>query len=211
MATERMTDLTEEERVFLIRLICSNNIEERFIRRAKIVLLAAHNVPITEICNQVGCGYPNALKWYNRFIEKRLDGLNDKPRKGTPNKISELKRQYVLDVAKQSETNSGKQWSVRRIAEHVGLSHSTVQRILVGLNTEKTEKKAPNIKYQLTGLAIVLLFLSPELGHAASDVQSTPLNIIHPAVTLFLGHSFLHFLKYQRRTGTKPVFNKIGE
>ncbi|MBF0447814.1 MAG: helix-turn-helix domain containing protein [Magnetococcales bacterium] len=152
MADEHKTELTKEERLFLIRLICSNTIEERFVRRAKIVLLAAHHVPMTEICNQVGCGYPNALKWFNRFREERLDGLNDKPRTGTPNKISALMRQTVLDVAKQSEKNSGKQWSVRRIADHVGLSHSTVQRILVGLNTEKTEKKAPNIKYQLTGL-----------------------------------------------------------
>jgi transposase len=135
MATVRNNDLTEEERLFLIRLICSSNIEERFVRRAKIILLAAHNVPWTEICNQVGCGYPNAMKWYNRFIEEGLDGLNDKPRSGTPNKVSQLMKQFVLDVAKQSEKNSGKQWSVRRIASHVGLSHSTVHRILVGPNS----------------------------------------------------------------------------
>jgi transposase len=147
MAGLRKTDLSKEEQLFLIRLICSNNIEERYVRRAKIVLLAAHNVPWTEICNQIGCGYPNAMKWYNRFQENRLDGLEDKPRPGTTNKVSQLMRQLVMDVAKQSEINGGKQWSVRRIADHVGLSHSTVHRIL----TESPVKtKKPNIKHLLT-------------------------------------------------------------
>jgi transposase len=90
------------------------------------------------------------LKWYNRFQAKRLEGLNHRPRARTPNKVSQLMQQFVLDAAKQSETNSGKQWSVRRIADHVGLSHSTVQRILVGSHAGDKEKKATTIKHLLT-------------------------------------------------------------
>jgi transposase len=52
--------------------------------RAKIVLLAAQNIDNDEIARRLDLPRQIVSKWRKRFFEERLDGLEDRPRRGRP-------------------------------------------------------------------------------------------------------------------------------
>ena len=56
----------------------------RDVVRAKIVLLAAGGVQNKEIAERLGMPRPVVSKWRKRFFRERLDGLEDRSRRGRP-------------------------------------------------------------------------------------------------------------------------------
>ncbi len=52
--------------------------------RAKIVLLAAQGLENDEIGQRLDLPRQIVSKWRKRFFERRLEGLEDEPRKGRP-------------------------------------------------------------------------------------------------------------------------------
>ncbi|MDO8589411.1 MAG: helix-turn-helix domain-containing protein [Armatimonadota bacterium] len=52
--------------------------------RAKIVLLAAQDIGNDEIARRLDLPRQIVSKWRKRFFEERLDGLEDRPRRGRP-------------------------------------------------------------------------------------------------------------------------------
>lgn len=52
--------------------------------RAKIVLLAAEGIGNDEIAHKLDLPRQVVSKWRKRFFEKRLAGLEDRPRRGRP-------------------------------------------------------------------------------------------------------------------------------
>jgi transposase len=68
-------------------------------------------------------------KWRQRFIEKRLDGLLDEPRPGTPKKLSEADVDRVLGMTMEPPPNKQAHWSTRSLAAASGLSRASVHRI----------------------------------------------------------------------------------
>src|SRR5215468_2140480 len=51
-------------------------------RRARILLLVADGLPITDIAVMVGISRRFVYKWAQRFLEQGLEGLADKPGRG---------------------------------------------------------------------------------------------------------------------------------
>lgn len=56
----------------------------RDVVRAKIVLLAAEGVQNKEIAERLDMPRPVVSKWRKRFFRERLDGLEDRSRRGRP-------------------------------------------------------------------------------------------------------------------------------
>ena len=52
--------------------------------RAKVVLLAAQGRENTEIAQALSLPRPIVSKWRKRFVQERLAGLDDRPRRGRP-------------------------------------------------------------------------------------------------------------------------------
>jgi hypothetical protein len=52
------------------------------VRRARIILLLAAGVPITDIAAMVGISRRFVYKWVQRFVQEGLAGLHDKPGRG---------------------------------------------------------------------------------------------------------------------------------
>lgn len=57
--------------------------------RARIILLCAVGQTNTEVAAELKVTKQMVGKWRQRFLEKRLDGLLDEPRPGTPRKLSD--------------------------------------------------------------------------------------------------------------------------
>src|SRR5713101_7912558 len=86
MACGRTTSLTirltSAERRTLLAWQRATTISAGRARRGRIVLLLADGVPITDIAATVGISRRFVYKWVQRFLEKGVEGLTDKPRPG---------------------------------------------------------------------------------------------------------------------------------
>jgi hypothetical protein len=74
--------LTPEERRTLRAWQRSTTIRIGLLRRARIILLVADGVAITDIAAMVGINRRFVYKWARRFLEQRVEGLADKPGRG---------------------------------------------------------------------------------------------------------------------------------
>ena len=83
MARGRKTSLsitlTPEERRTLLAWQRSTTIRMGLVRRARVILLLADGVSITDIAAMVGISRRHLYKWVGRFLAQRVEGLEDKP------------------------------------------------------------------------------------------------------------------------------------
>ena len=80
-------ELSERERVELVRIARAEKRPWQEVQRARIVLYAADGVPDTEIASRLDTTAGIVGKWRRRFAAERMDGLKDKPRAGRPRRF----------------------------------------------------------------------------------------------------------------------------
>ena len=97
--------------------------------RARIVLLAADGMNNCAIAKAVGVTRPTVLTWRKRFVQNRLDGLDDEPRCGTPRKIGDDKIAEIVTQTLEAMPADATHWSTRAMARASGVSKATVHRI----------------------------------------------------------------------------------
>ena len=97
--------------------------------RARIILACAESRSNTEVATQFRVTKQMIGKWRARFLERRLDGLLDEPRPGTPRKVSDAEVERVLAMTLESLPRDATHWSTRSLAQQCGLSRSTISRI----------------------------------------------------------------------------------
>lgn len=120
----------DEERVELERLVRASTSEQRMVQRARLVLLAAAGETNAAIAPRVGLSAHKVSKWRTRFAEERLSGLFDRPRPGGPRRYGHDERLAVFRTACAAPPEGETQWTVRSLAEAVGISKSRVHVIL---------------------------------------------------------------------------------
>ena len=74
--------LTPTERQTLLAWQRATTISAGLARRARIVLLLADGVTITDIAATVGLSRRHTYKWIQRFVQEGLEGLEDKLGRG---------------------------------------------------------------------------------------------------------------------------------
>jgi len=97
--------------------------------RARMILLCAEDNTNTQVAGKLHLRIQTVGKWRQRFVDRRLDGLLDEPRPGTPRKVSDAEVERVLTMTLESTPKDATHWSTRSLAAQCGLSHSTVSRI----------------------------------------------------------------------------------
>lgn len=80
--------LTPEERRVLQARSRRYTLSYRDVVRAKIVLFAAEGLENKEIGERLDLARPVVSKWRKRFFLERLDGLEDRSRRGRPSASS---------------------------------------------------------------------------------------------------------------------------
>jgi hypothetical protein len=86
MARGRKTSLTirltPAERQTLLAWQRATTLRAGLVRRARIILLLADGMTLTDIAATVGLSRRNTYKWIQRFMQEGLAGLEDKPGRG---------------------------------------------------------------------------------------------------------------------------------
>jgi CRP-like cAMP-binding protein len=87
--------LTPAERLTLLTWQRSPSIPAGIVRRGRLILLLADGMTITEAAATVGLSRRHASKWMRRFVQDRLEGLQEKNRR---RRRDDLWAQYDMDV-----------------------------------------------------------------------------------------------------------------
>ena len=110
-------------------------------RRARIVLLASEGHENKWIATNLGTTQVTVGKWRRRFAERRMDGLYDEPRPGTPRRIGDEEIAETVRRTLEETPADATHWSLRSMARAVGHAPSTIHRIwqAFGLQPHRSE------------------------------------------------------------------------
>src|SRR5664279_2799690 len=124
-----LLELTSDEREQLQRWARRRSSAQALALRSRIVLECAEGMPNKEVAARLGVSQPTVGKWRARFLELRLDGLEDDPRPGrVPSVTADQVEKVVVDTL-ESTPEHATHWSRTSMAEKSGLSPSTIGRI----------------------------------------------------------------------------------
>lgn len=122
--------LSEHERETLEGWARRSKTGQALALRARTILSCADDHrPDTVIARDFGVYRNTVGKWRTRFQERRLDGLLDEPRPGTPRKIHDVEVERLIAMTLESTPKGATHWSTRTMAKATGLSQSAVSRI----------------------------------------------------------------------------------
>ena len=121
--------LSDAEREALEGLVRRRKSAQQAALRARIILRCAEGTASRDVARALGVNEATVCKWRGRFVRKRLDGLQDDPRPGTPRKLSDREVERILTTTLESTPSNATHWSTRDLAKRVGVSQSTVSRI----------------------------------------------------------------------------------
>ncbi len=121
--------VSEVEHEALERLARRRRTNRQLAFRARIILRGASGLSNTEVARELRCAGATVGKWRQRFVERRLDGLQEEPRPGVGRTITDEKVEDVVVRTLETTPRGSTHWSTRSMAERVGLSHSTISRI----------------------------------------------------------------------------------
>jgi Homeodomain-like domain len=124
-------ELSEGGRARLEAIAGSTTLRHRAIREAKGLLLAADGVANSVIGERLGVSRSTVLGWRRDFVEHGVEWVGKvRPGRGQKPTISEERIERLIDdTLHTTPTDGATHWSVRSMAEHSGLSKSTVQQI----------------------------------------------------------------------------------
>jgi transposase len=122
--------LADADRAELERLHRGPSTTAAVSRRAQAVLLMSDHVSNVEIASRTGYTPVQISRIRRRFAEEGLDGLVDRPRSGRPPIMTEAHSARVVAMALKAPPKGLSHWSTRELAHRVGLSHTTVHRII---------------------------------------------------------------------------------
>jgi transposase len=122
--------LTDEEQKTLHTWSRGRSTPARLVLRAKIVLAAATGMMNKDIAMQVETSKKTVSLWRDRFATARLPGIErDAPRSGRQPSIPAATIERLLHKTTQETPPAATHWSTRTMAQAVGVSKATVQRV----------------------------------------------------------------------------------
>src|ERR1700682_2185973 len=121
--------LTVEEREALERWARRPKTAQALAQRAQIILNCASGKSNTEVATRLRVSKQMVGKWRQRFSSRRLDGLLDEPRPGTPRRLSDREVERVLTMTLESTPKNATHWSTRSLAKACGLSNASIHRV----------------------------------------------------------------------------------
>jgi len=94
-------ELSDAERATLESWVRAGCTQQRMVRRAQIVLMAADGAANPEIAHALGIHKNTVSQWRVRFANQRADGLADAPRPGRPTIYDQDSDARILEMLDQ--------------------------------------------------------------------------------------------------------------
>jgi transposase len=177
------------------------------------VLHAAQGLTNQAVARELRVTPQTVGKWRQRFVERRVEGLLDEPRPGTPRKLGDSQVEDVVVRTLESMPTDATHWSVRSMAAAAGLSPTSIHRIwrAFQLQPHRTEtfKLSSDPQFVEKVRDIVGLYLNPPEKALVLCVdeksQIQALDRTQPLLPLRPGQAERRTHDYQRH-GTTTLF-----
>src|ERR1700704_305567 len=121
--------LTEDERRTLEQWTRRPTTAQRLALRSRMVLACAEGLTNRAVANRLYVSSNSVCKWRERFRVRRLEGLSDEPRPGTPRKATDDIVVDLITRTLEGPPAHATQWTTRSMAEVSGLSKDTISRL----------------------------------------------------------------------------------
>lgn len=122
--------LSPKRRDELLALTRQRSAQQRTVRRAEVILLAAEGRSNYDIARQTGMARQSVIALRARFAERGVDAvLNDAQRPGRPTTIPKKTIEAIVEATLQTKPKHATHWSVRTMAAKFGVSSATISRI----------------------------------------------------------------------------------
>ena len=198
--------LQTEERASLEAVVRSTRSPAGWIRRAQVLLLLAEGQPVRAIQAQTRMSPRRQRYWKQRWQQHGLDGLLDAGRPSRPKKLTAEKEAALLAATEKPPTAPLTQWSTRRLARRVGVSHTTVMRVWhrAGLQPHRLQRymASPDPDFEAKAKEILGLYLNPPRNAAVFCVDEKTaiqaLDRTQPALPLRSGRPERQAVEYVR-------------
>ena len=209
--------LTADERTELERRVRSRKIRAEDARRAQVILMLAQGDSFSTITATVGC-YPDYInRWKQRFESERLPGLRAKYCGQPPTVRTPAMEARILSKTRQRPPDGSTQWSTRKLAKVLGVSHVLVARVWrrAGLQPHRLERYmlSDDPAFEQKAADVLGLYLNPP-QHAvvfAADEKTAiqALDRLDPVLPLSPGRAERHGFEYYRH-GTLSLYAALN-
>jgi len=121
--------ITDEQRSELSKWAASRTLPAGDVFRARLILALAEGETYQRIMTSLQTSAPTISRWKQRFEQAGVEGL-DPQHKGSQPRVADPALQAKMARKMQQKPSDGStHWSCRKMAEALGVSKSTVQRV----------------------------------------------------------------------------------
>src|SRR6202167_1742780 len=205
--------LTPEQREDLQRWAQSRTLPGGDVFRARLILALADGTTYREIARTLKTSLPTIARWKMRFEREGWAGLEGRHQGSKPRAATPKVQARVIRRVQQKPEDGSTYWSCRKLASELGLSKSTVQRILAQaqLKPHRLERymASNDPDFENKAADIIALYLNPP-QHAAvfcldEKTAIQALDRLDPVLPLSPGRAERHGFEYYRH-GTLSLY-----
>ena len=132
--------VNDEDRAQLESMARSQSLPAALVRRAQMILEMDGGETVSAVALRHHYSRPTVTFWRTRFRERGLAGLHNELKAGRPRTLKDEQIATLINTALKKKPKGQTHWSRRSLADHIGLSKSTVHRYLslFGLQPHRT-------------------------------------------------------------------------
>src|SRR5213596_2276460 len=217
-----LLELTAAEKQDLERWAQSRTLPAGDVFRARLILALADGQSYREMVRGMRTSAATIARWRRRFEQDRLAGLEGRHRGSKPRTATPAVQARVVRRVQQQPSDGSTHWSCRKLAGELGVSKSTVQRILMQarLKPHRLERylASDDPDFEAKAADIIGLYLEPPQHAAVFCVDEKTaiqaLDRLDPVLPLSPGRAERHGFEYYRH-GTLSLYaafnTKTGE
>src|SRR5882724_7450067 len=211
-----MTDaitLTTAEHMELTRRATSRTDRAEDARRARLILLLAEGHTWDEVTERIECSRGFVASWSKRFSEQRVAGLFSRHLGQVATVLTAELEARILEATRRAPADGSTQWSTRKLATHLDVSHMMVARVWRkhGLKPHRIERymASNDPDFERKAADIIGLYLNPPAHAAVFCVdEKTAIQALDrkdPVLPLSPGRAERHGFEYFRH-GTLSLY-----
>jgi transposase len=205
--------LTGEQRQELRRWAQSRTLPAGDVFRARLILALGDGISYREIAKDLKTSGPTIARWKMRFEHAGMAGLEGRHQGSQPRSATPAVQARVIRRVQQKPGDGSTHWSCRKLANQLGLSKSTVQRILAQaqLKPHRLERymASNDPDFETKAADIIALYLRPPQHAAVFCVDEKTaiqaLDRLDPRLPLSPGRAERHGFEYYRH-GTLSLY-----
>ena len=208
-----MLRVTEEERKELTKWASSRTLPAGDVFRARLILALAAGKSYSQIMTSLDTTAPTISRWKKRFEEHGLAGLDPRHKGSLPRVADAQVQARIARKTLQKPTDGSTHWSCRKMAQALGLSKSTVQRVWTQIRLKPHQldryMASNDPHFEEKAADIIGLYMNPPQHAAVFCVDEKTaiqaLDRLDPVLPLSPGRAERHGFEYYRH-GTLSLY-----